>query len=147
MCLFRTVRLYISGIPAEISEEYNRVHQMFELCLSKDHYVLEHTKGQPLEDPYASKASRLNTAALGDQDTCRLMSKIPGNANGNLMSKVTVTGSFNLGTLQSAMLIPLSHSPITLELEVVGTAAEVVQSAIVGAEDGLDDGAGSGADD
>ncbi len=89
------------------------MHQMFELCLSKDHYVLEHTKGRPLEDPYASNASQLNTAALGD------------NANGNLMSKVTVTGSFNLGTLQSAMMIPLSHSPI-------GAAADVCQSAIVG---------------
>ena len=147
MCLFRTVRLYISGIPAEISEEYNRVHQMFELCLSKDHYVLEHTKVQPLEDPYASKASKLNTAALGEQDTCRLMSKIPGNGGGTKMNAVTVTGSFNLGTLQSAMLIPLSHSPLTLELELVGTAAEVVQSPIVGGGGGADAGGVAGVPD
>ena len=27
--LLRTVRMYISGIPVEISEDYNRVHAMF----------------------------------------------------------------------------------------------------------------------
>ena len=36
-------------------------------------------------------------------------------------------------------MIPLSHSPITLELEIVGTAAEGVQSAIVGGGGVADD--------
>ena len=76
MCLFRTMRLYISGIPAEIQEGANRVHNMFELCLSKDHFVLEHTKGQPLEEPYASAATDINKDDLGEQDTCRLMNPI-----------------------------------------------------------------------
>ena len=72
MCLFKTIRLYISGIPAEIQEDANRVHNMFELCLSKDHFVLEHTKGQPLEDPYASSADEIsedNINDLGSQDS------------------------------------------------------------------------------
>ena len=72
--------------------------------------MLEHTKGQPLMEPYASAADKLKTASLGDQDNCRLMSLIPGNGvgagaggadTGTKMNVVTVTGSFNLGTLQS----------------------------------------------
>ena len=43
------------------------------------------------------------------------------------MSEVTVTGTLNLGALQTGMMIPLHASPITLELELVSTAAEVVQ--------------------
>ena len=54
--LLRTVRMYISGIPMEISEYYNRVHAMFEECLSKDHKVMEACKGVNLKDPYLSTA-------------------------------------------------------------------------------------------
>ena len=92
--------------------------------------MLEHTKGQPLEEPYASGASPINVADLGDQDTCRLMSLIPGNGGGTKMKKVTVTGSFNLGTFQSAMMLPLAHSLLTFEMEFVGLHGDVVQASI-----------------
>ena len=134
MCLFRTVRLYISGIPVEIQEDANRVHNMFELCLSKDHYVLEHTKGVPLQEPYASAAEDIKVSELGEQDICRLMSLIPGNGDGTKLNRVTVTGSFNLGTLQSAMLLPLAHSPITIELELVAGHTDVVQTGIAASQ-------------
>ena len=63
--LLRTVRMYISGIPVEISEDYNRVHAMFTECLSKDHKVMEATKGVPLKEPYMSAAASYATGDVG----------------------------------------------------------------------------------
>ena len=52
--MIRTLRLYISGVPVEVVEDANRLHQMFTLCLSKDHQVMEGTKGVNMKEPYAS---------------------------------------------------------------------------------------------
>ena len=100
--------------------------------------------GVPLQEPYASAAEDIKVADLGDQDNCRLMSLIPGNGGNTKMNKVTVTGSFNLGTFQSAMMLPLAHSPVTLELELVGLHGDVVQTGIVAstAAGGADDAGG-----
>ena len=133
--LLRTVRMYISGIPVEISEDYNRVHAMFEECLSKDHKVMEACKGVNLKDPHLSTTGSYADASapINDPlptDKCRLYDFIPaaGKApNTNKLSQVTVTGPLNLGALQTGMMIPLHASPITLELELASTEAEVVQ--------------------
>ena len=63
-------------------------------------------------------------------DRCRFHDFIPpkGAAGAeDKLSEVTVTGTLNLGALQTGMMIPLHASPITLELELVSTEAEVVQ--------------------
>ena len=126
--LLRAVRM--------ISEDYNRVHAMFEECLSKDHNVMEACKGVNLKDPYFSTAASYGDApngAIADMpptDKCRLYDFIPAAGvapNTNKLSQVTVTGPLNLGALQTGMMIPLHASPITLELELASTEAEVVQ--------------------
>ena len=55
--LLRSVRMYISGIPVEISKDYNKVYAMFTECLSKDHKVMEATRGVCLKEPYESKVA------------------------------------------------------------------------------------------
>ena len=55
--------------PVEISEDYNRVHAMFEECLSKDHKVMEGCKGVNLKDPYFSTSAsygELPNGAIAD---------------------------------------------------------------------------------
>ena len=49
--MIRTLRLYISGVPVEVVEDANRLRQMFTLCLSKDHQVMEGTKGVNMKEP------------------------------------------------------------------------------------------------
>ena len=80
--LLRTVRMYIPGIPVEISADYNRVHAMFTECLSKDHKVMEATKGVCLKEPYESKVASYadqsqSFADMLPTDRCRFHDFIP----------------------------------------------------------------------
>ena len=137
--LLRTVRMYISRIPVEISEDCNRVHAMFTECLSKDHKVMEASKGIPLQEPYMSAAAPYATGDVqkavgfhqdvGDMlptDRCRLQEFLPGRDRAK-QNEVTMTSTLNLGALQTGMMIPLHASPITIELELFSTPAEVCQ--------------------
>ena len=108
---------------------------MFTECLSKDHKCMEATKGVCLKVPYESKVASYadhsqNFNDMLPTDRCRFHDFIPpaGAAGAqDKLSEVTVTGTLNLGALQTGMMIPLHASPITLELELVSTEAEVVQ--------------------
>ena len=99
-CLIRTLRLFISGVPVEVVEDANRLHNMFTLCLSKDHMVQECTKGAPMLAPYFSQRENHRPDRLTAQDQSRQLEEIPAAslANGSLKS-VEVTGSLLLGTL------------------------------------------------
>ena len=125
--MIRTLRLYISGVPVEVVEDANRLHQMFTLCLSKDHQVMEGTKGVNMKEPYASGQSNHTQADFTPQDKCRQYDEIPAAspANGNLKS-VEVTGTLLLGSLQTGMMLPLMQSPVQIEIELVPTSEEVV---------------------
>ena len=106
---------------------------MFSRCLSKDHMVLEAPKGVPMLDPYDSARGNISrTVNDQPQDRCMQMEPIlpHSDANGGHQgTQVTCACVLNCPLLNAGYMIPLSHCPISLEIELVPSAADVCRSA------------------